>query len=72
MENCRPHDKEEQVINPLTGEFDTVRIFDPNRILTSEYIHTGSIRAVYDTASATYVQDNPVIVIDNHGNVVTN
>lgn len=66
----RPQDNLDLEINPVTGELDLISDFNTGRILTSEYIHTGQKRLVWDSASNTYFAENPVVVIDNEGNVV--
>ena len=66
----KPVDDMDFELNPTTGELDLFTDFNTNRILTSDMIHTGSIRVTYDLASASFIADNPVVVIDNNGNVV--
>jgi len=63
-------DKEIFVLNPITGELDLVRAFNENRIIVSEYNLAGSRRMTYDAFSGTHVDDGPIIVVDNNGNVV--
>ena len=63
-------DKDSLVLNPITGELDFVRIFNENRIVTSEYNAAGSRRMTYDSFSGTHVDDGPIVVVDNNGNVV--
>jgi len=63
-------DDQDLDINPVTGELDLITDFNTGRIVTSEFIHTGSLRVAYDTASASYVKDNPMVVISNNGAVV--
>ena len=65
-----PFDDIDLDVNPTTGELDLVADFNTGRILTSEYIHTGSLRVTYDTASGSHVTDNPTVVISNSGEVV--
>jgi hypothetical protein len=66
----RPTDELDIDINPATGELNLVTDFNTDRILTSDYIHTGQKRVTYDLASGTFFEDNPVVVVDNNGNVV--
>ena len=59
--------------NPLADPeypFDMVRVFNENRIVTHEYSQTGHVRVTFDPYSNTYVKDDPVVVVDNNGNVV--
>ena len=71
-EQRRPADREELVLNPVTGELDVVRIFDPNRIVTAQRNSAGHKFQTYDVQTGTYLEDGPRVVIDNNGNVVTN
>lgn len=71
MSNIRPSDRDELVLNPITGKLDVVRIFNPDRIVTAQRNAAGTIQTTYDRASQTYIDDGPRVVIDNDGNVVT-
>jgi hypothetical protein len=66
-----PKDREELVLNPITGKLDVVRIFNPDRIVTAERNSAGHRFQTWDAASGTFIDDAPVVVIDNNGNVVT-
>jgi len=66
----RPADREEFSLNPITGQLDLVRIFDPNRIITHERNAAGSLLSTYDSFSGTQIADGPKVVVDNNGNVV--
>lgn len=63
-------DKDSLILNPITGELDFVRIFNENRIIVSEYNAAGSRRMTYDAFSGTHLDDGPIVVVDNNGNVV--
>lgn len=64
-------DKEELVLNPITGQLDLIRKFNPDRIITSEYNAAGGARVIWDVALSTWVEDGPVVIMDSNGNVVT-
>jgi hypothetical protein len=64
-------DKDEMVLNPITGKLDTVRIFNPNRILTHKLNAAGNPIMIYDPVSGQHITSGPFVVIDNNGNVVT-
>ena len=68
----RPNDREELVLNPVTGDLDLVRIFNADRIVTAERNSSGHKFHTFDIQSKTYLEDGPRVVIDNNGNVVTN
>lgn len=70
MKHKRPHDKEELVLNPLTGKLDMVRIFNPNRIVTAQRNSAGHKVATFDVQTNSYLEDGPVIVTDEDGNVI--
>ena len=63
-------DKDELVLNPITGKLDTVRIFNENRIVTHQNSLTGNTLMVYDVASNSYVEMGFLTVTDEEGNVV--
>lgn len=64
-------DKDELILNPVTGKLDMIRKFNPDRIVVSEYNAAGGQRVAWNVASSSWVEDGPVVVIDNNGNVVT-
>jgi hypothetical protein len=70
VENKRVNDKTKYEFNPLTGEFDLVVKFNPDRIITAERNAAGTTNVVYDMASGTYMAMEPQIVTDNNGNVI--
>lgn len=67
----KAYDREELTLNPITGKLDVIRIYNVDRVLTSDYIHTGARRRSYDPSTNTYFRDNPVVIVDNEGNVVS-
>lgn len=71
MKHMRPTDKEELVVNPVTGKLDMVRIFDPNRIITAQRNSAGHILRTYDVETGQYLDDAPEVVTDLNGNLVT-
>jgi hypothetical protein len=56
--------------NPITGKLDLVRKFNADRIVTNERNAAGTMLVTYDLASATYIEQDPLVVTDNEGNVV--
>lgn len=70
MAKRRPKDKEELVLNPITGKLDMVRKFDPDRIVTNSRNAAGSLLMTYDPGSNTHIPMDDVVVTDNDGNVV--
>jgi len=65
-----PKDREDIVLNALTGKLDVVVKFNPDRILTHQYNAAGNKNMIYDPASNTHIEMDPQIVFDNLGNVV--
>lgn len=65
-----PRDKDELVLNPVTGELDMVRKFNEDRIVTAKLNAAGQPRKIWDPASNTFIDDGPAVVVDNNGNVV--
>jgi hypothetical protein len=63
-------DKTSIDFNYLTGKFDLVRVFNPDRIVTHEKNAAGTMLMTYDPASQTHIQAGPEVVTDNDGNVV--
>ena len=63
-------DKDELVLNPITGKLDTVRKFNENRIVTHERNLAGNTLMIYDQVSNTYIEMGFLTVTDNDGNVV--
>ena len=66
----KPTDDIDLDLTTVTGELNLISDFNTGRILTSEFIHTGSIRVTYDIASGSFIKDNPTVVVDNAGQVV--
>ena len=64
-------DKLKFELNPITGELDLVKEFNPDRILSHSLNPAGNKIMQYDPISATYFEAGPEIVFDNDGNVVT-
>jgi hypothetical protein len=71
MSNNSPRDKEELVLNPITGQLDVVRNFNSDRIVTAQRNSAGHIFHTWDPAYGVFLEDGPRVVIDNNGNVVT-
>lgn len=67
----RPSDRDELVLNPITGKLDMVRIFNPDRIVTCERNSAGHKFQTFDVQTQNYLEDGPRVVIDQYGNVVT-
>jgi hypothetical protein len=67
----RPSDRDELVLNPITGKLDMVRIFNPDRIVTCERNSAGHKFQTFDVQTQKYLEDGPRVVIDQYGNVVT-
>ena len=57
--------------NVFTGEFDLVRSFNPNRIITHMFNQAGNPLKLYDPVTGLYMDLGPMVVTDNAGNVVT-
>jgi hypothetical protein len=68
--NKEVSDKIKIEFNPITGKFDLVSKFNPDRIVTNEYNAAGHLLVTYDPFSGTYLSMDPVVVTDNEGNVV--
>ena len=56
--------------NPLTGELDLISEFNTDRILTHEKNSAGYLLMTYNPASGTHIPMEPLIIVDNNGNVV--
>lgn len=67
----RIKDKEVFLFNPLTGELDLALKFNADRIVTNERNEAGNLLAAYDHVSGTHIGIDPLVVVDNDGNVVT-
>lgn len=63
-------DKVKFEFNPITGELDLVTEFNADRIITHTHNAAGHIMMTYDSASGTFIEMDPLIVVDNNGNVV--
>lgn len=66
-----PKDKVKYLFNPLTGQFDMVLAFNADRILTAEFNSAGNPNLVYDLITNSWLEDGPVVITDDDGNVVT-
>ena len=66
-----PRDREELVFNPVTGNLDTVRIFNPDRIISHSLNPQGNVIMQYDPICGVYYEAGPEIVFSNDGSVVT-
>lgn len=66
-----PKDKEELVLNPITGKLDIVKTFNPDRIITAQRNAAGQKFMTWDVASESFIEDGPRIITDEEGNVVT-
>ena len=64
-------DKLKYEFNAITGKFDLVSEFNPDRIITHSFNMAGSPLITYDARSGTYIDMGPLVVTDNQGNVVT-
>lgn len=64
-------DKEELVLNPVTGQLDLVVKFNPDRIIVAERNSAGTKFMTWDPASQTFIEDAPHIVVTDDGKVVT-
>lgn len=71
MNNNDPYDKYEIVLNPVTGKLETVRVFNPDRIVTAQRNSAGRVFNTWDPGSGIFLEDGPRVVIDEEGNVVT-
>ena len=63
-------DKLKFELNPITGELDLVKEFNPNRIITHSLNAAGGPLMTYNAASGQHIELEPLIVVDNDGNVV--
>lgn len=63
-------DKNAIDFNPITGKFDLVRKFNPDRIVTNERNAAGTPLMTYDPASGQHIQADASVVTDEEGNVV--
>ena len=67
----RPSDKDELILNPITGKLDLIRIFNVDRIITCQRNSLGHSFKVYDPETDNYTEDGePRVVTDNDGNVI--
>jgi hypothetical protein len=70
MSDSKNKDKLKVEFNPITGKFDLVRVFNPNRIITHENNAAGYPLMTYDGRSGQHIAMDPLIVTDEDGNVV--
>lgn len=63
-------DKLKFELNPITGELDLVREFNADRILTHIKNAAGGTLLTYNAASGQFIEMDPLVVVDNNGNVV--
>lgn len=66
-----PIDQDVTDFNALSGNFDLVRNFNPDRILTESLNAAGNPLVNYDPVTETYQQADDEIITDDLGNVVT-
>lgn len=66
----KPRDREDFVFNPFTGNFDVVKIFNEDRIVTSEYNEGGHLNMIWDQVSQTFIELGFLVVTTDKGNVV--
>jgi len=64
-------DKDELILNPVTGELDMIRKFNPDRLITSSLNSAGNPHVEYDVQSGLYIEAGPQLIYDSEGNVVT-
>ena len=64
-------DKEELVLNPVTGKVDVVIKFNPDRIIIAERNSAGTKFMTWDPASSSFIEDGPQVVVTDDGKVVT-
>lgn len=62
-------DKDELVLNPITGQLDMIRKFNPDRIITHQFNDTGGPLTVTDQQN-NILNLGPLPVVDNNGNLV--
>ena len=65
-----PKDKQELVLNPVTGKLDTINKFNPDRIITHDKNAAGNKMKLFDPESNAYVDMGDLIVTDENGDVV--
>lgn len=63
-------DKLKYELNVITGELDLVKEFNANRIVTHTRNSAGGMLKTYNVASNSFIDQDPLIVVDNNGNVV--
>jgi hypothetical protein len=63
-------DKLKYEFNVFTEELDLVSEFNTDRIITHEKNNAGHMLMTYDPATGLHVPMEPMIVVDNNGNVV--
>ena len=71
MSDRRPKDKLKYEFNPLTGELDLIKEFNPNRIITHRLSPFANARVDWDPIVGVYYVADDAIVTDGNGNVVT-
>ena len=71
MATTTAKDQDILVLNPVTGQLDTVRKFNPNRIVTHKLNQSGNPLVMYDPVTGIYQPMDFLVVTDSDGNVVT-
>ena len=66
-----PIDQDVTDFNPLSGQFDNIRNFNPDRILTENLNAAGNPLVNYDPVTSSYQPADEEIIVDDFGNVVT-
>ncbi len=54
--------------NPITGKFDLVN--RPTKIIVNEFNAAGTLLMTYDHGSNSHIPMDPLVVVDNDGDVV--
>ena len=65
-----PKDKQELVLNPITGQLDTVQKFNVDRVITHSCSSTGYALKLYDPESGAYADMDDLEITDSNGNLV--
>ena len=63
-------DKVKFEFNPITGELDLVSVFNTDRIITHQRNAAGHPLMTFDPVSGTHIEMDPLVVVDNNGNVI--
>lgn len=63
-------DKQELVLNPITGKLDMVQIFNENRVVTHSLNQAGNKLQLLDPLTGVFMEMGDLIVTDNEGNII--